>query len=138
MTLNAFAAAKRLAIFENLKQGLPPGEGDFDSQTLADARVKGDPQMGSTRYEPDAIFVEFIYPDSKSTSTVLSVKLAAPERIVFLPVPSWVVENIWQGDIAGTYHFESEAKRLYEELGQELSLEANAKWFGPQMAKRRE
>jgi hypothetical protein len=138
MTLNAYAAAKRLAIFDELKQGLPPSEGAFDQAVLADGKVKGDPQMGSTRYEADAIFVEFIYPDPKTTSTILTVRLTPPERIVFLPVPSWVVENIWQGDIAGTFHFESDARRLYGELGAELEPEANLKWFGPQMAKRRE
>ena len=129
---------KRLAIFEDLKNGQPPREGEFDDAVRKEGKVKGEPQMGSTHYEPDAIFVEFIYPDPKTTSTILTVKLAPPERIVFLPVPSWVVENIWQGDIAGTFHFESEAKKLFEELGQELDVESNKKWFGPQMAKRRE
>lgn len=138
MTLNAYAAAKRLAIFDELKRGMPPGEGAYDAAVLAEAKVKGEPQMGATRYEPDAILVEFIYPDPKTTSTILTVKLDPPERVVFMPVPSWVVENIWQGDIAGTFHFESEAQRLFAELGGELESEANKKWFGPQMAKRRE
>ncbi|MBC8065766.1 MAG: hypothetical protein H7Y17_13120 [Chlorobia bacterium] len=138
MTLNAYAAQKRLVLLEALKQGLPPSEGEFDAAILSEARVKGDPQMGSTRYEDHAIYCEFIYPDPKTTATILTVKLDSPERIVFLPVPEWVVENIWQGDITGTFHFESEARRLYEALGLELESGANQKWFGPQMAKRRE
>jgi hypothetical protein len=138
MTLNAYAADKRLAIFEDLKNGQPPREGQFDETVLSEAKVKGDPQMGSTRYEPDAIFVEFIYPDPKTTSTILTIRLTPPERIVFLPVPDWVVENIWQGDIAGTHQFESDARRMYEEFVRELDTEPNKKWFGPQMAKRRE
>ncbi len=138
MTLNAYAAQKRLAILDELKRGQPPTEGVFDAAVFAEGKVKGDPQMGSTRYEPNGIFVEFIYPDPKTTSTILTVRLDSPERIVFLPVPSWVTENIWQGDISGTFHFESEARRLYEELGLEIEGDANLKWFGPQMAKRRE
>jgi hypothetical protein len=138
MTLNAYAAAKRLAIFEELKLGHPPSEGEFDAGLLAEAKVKGEPQMGSTRFAPESIFLEFIYPGPQTSSSVVTVKLDAPERIVFLPVPSWVVENIWQGDISGTFHFESEANRLYEELELELGKDANKKWFEPQMAKRRE
>lgn len=138
MTLNAYAAQKRLSLLETLKQGLTPCEGEFDATILAEARVKGDPQLGSTRYDDHAIYCEFIYPDAKTTSTILTIKLESPERIVYLPVPEWVVENIWQGDITGTFHFESEARRLYGALGQELEPDANLKWFGPQMAKRRE
>lgn len=138
MTLNAYSAAKKIALFEDLKKGLPPSEGVYDEVVLKEAKAKGDPQVGATKYEPNVIQIEFIYPDPKSTSTILVVKLTPPERIVFLPVPTWVVESIWQGEISGTYHFESEAKRLYNEFGLELEADANQKWFGPQMAKRRE
>lgn len=138
MTLNAYSAAKKLAIFEDLKKGLAPSEGAFDEAVLKEGKVKGEPQVGATKYEPNIIHLEFIFPDPKTTSTILVVKLDPPERIVFLPVPSWVVESIWQGEISGTYHFESEARRLYGELGLELEAVANQKWFGPQMAKRRE
>lgn len=138
MTLNAYSAAKKMAIFEELKKGFPPSEGEFDEAVLREGKVKGEPLVGATRYEANSIFVEFIFPDPRSTSTVLVVKLVPPERIVFLPVPSWVLESIWQGEISGTYHFESEARRLYAELGAELEAGPNQKWFGPQMAKRRE
>lgn len=138
MNLNAYVAAKRLAIFDELKGGLAPSEGTYDEAALAEGRVKGQPQMGATRYEPRAIFVEFIYPDPQTTSTILTIKLDPPERIVFLPVPSWVVESIWQGEIAGSFHFESDAMRLVDEFKTELTEEGNPKWFGPQMAKRRE
>ncbi len=138
MTLNAYSAKKKLAIFEELKKGQAPSEGAYDEATFKEASVKASPLVGSTRYEPTAIYLEFIYSDPKSTTIIFSVKLTPPERIVFMPVPSWVIENIWQGDITGTHHFESEAKRLYEEFGTELETEPNLKWFGPQMAKRRE
>lgn len=138
MTLNAFAAERRLAYFEDLRKGLPPREGEYSEQVFKDGKVKGQPQMGTTRYEPGAIVFEFIYPDPGSTATVLSVRIPSPERIVFLPVPEWVVESIWQGDIDGTFHFESEAVRLVEGLRRELEPEANLKWFGKREAKRRE
>jgi hypothetical protein len=138
MTLNAYAAQQRLAVFDDLKGGREPATGEFDSAVLADGRLKGEPQMGPTRYEPHSIFFEFIYPDPSTTATVFTVRQDAPERIVFMPVPSWVVENIWQGDITGTYHFESEARRLFDELAAELEPARNLLHFGPQMAKRRE
>jgi len=55
-----------------------------------------------------------------------------------LPVPEWVVESIWQGDVAGSFHFERDAKRLLASFEQELEPDDNQKYFGPQMAKRRE
>lgn len=138
MTLNQYAAEKRMAIFEELRSGLAPSEGTFSPTVLSEARAKGSPQMGSTRYTPSEIAFEFIYPDPQASAVILTVTLVPPERIVFLPVPSWVVENIWQGDIAGTFHFESEASRLMDDLQSELTPDANRKWFEPQMAKRRE
>jgi len=138
LTLNVFAAEKRRQIFDRLKAGADPGEGNFSDELLAEGRRKGAPQVGSTRYEPHALHLEFIYPDPTSTATILTVTIDPPERIVFLPVPEWVIENIWQGDIDGTYHFESDAFALVEGLRAELSPEGNAKWFGPRQAKRRE
>lgn len=138
MHLNAYAAQKRLSIFEEIRSGQLPSEGTFDEAVLREGRTKGQPQVGSTRYEPDAIILEFIYHDPRGASVIFSVRLEAPERIVFLPVPNWVVENIWQGDIDGTYHFESEARRQLEVFSEELEPSKNAVWFGPRAAKRRE
>jgi hypothetical protein len=138
MSLNQFAAEKRLAIFEDLKSNIEPREGRFDAAVLKEARSKGTPQMGTTLYSPDEIAFEFIYPDPVSTATILTVRLDAPERIVFLPVPKWVIENIWQGDITGTYQFESDALAMLEEFRGEISLDGNLKWFEKQPAKRRE
>lgn len=138
MSLNSYVAQKRLAIFEELQQGLSPSEGSFDVQALKDARVKGAPQIGTTRYEPHAIFLEFIYQDPRSSSVVVTVELAPPERIVFMPVPEWVIESIWQGEIDGSFLFESEADALLKSFRSEMEPHANLKWFGPRQAKRRE
>lgn len=138
MTLSEYVARKKRDILANLEKGADPGEGSFDAQVLADARVKGRPQMGATTLSPAAISLEFIYSDGRSSATIFTVILDAPERIVFLPVPDWVVENIWQGSIDGAYHFASDAQRLYANLGEELSEQANAKWFGPRAPARRE
>jgi len=138
MTLNAFAAEKRLKLFDELKRGSNPSEGSFDAAALAEGRMKGAPQIGTTRYEPRAIVFEFIFPDPRGGATVMPVRLDAPERIVFLPVPEWVIESIWQGDIDGSFHFESDAVALVESLKGELTPEGNAKWFEKRLAKRRE
>jgi hypothetical protein len=138
MNLNSYAAEKRLAFLEDLKKGLAPREGEFSEVVFKEGKVKGQPQMGTTRYEPSSIVFEFIYPDPHTTATVLSVRVAAPERIVFLPVPEWVVETIWQGEIDGSFLFESVALALVAGFQSELGAGANEKWFGKREPTRRE
>ncbi len=138
MTLNEFAAKSRLRIFDSLSRGDNPPEGEYSAAALAEAKVKGMPLMGTTRYTPERIYFEFIYPDPISTSQVFTVAIDPPERIVFMPVPSWVVENIWQGDIAGTYHFESDSTRLLKEFEELLERGPNLKLFDRPAPKRRE
>lgn len=138
MPLNTFAAEAKRTIFEDLLGGRDPSQGTFDPALLKEARTKGQPQMGTTRYEPTHVVFEFIFPEPAGGTVVFPVRLDSPERIVFLPVPGWVIENIWQGDVAGSHVFESDARRLLGELEAELSPESNLKWFGPQAAKRRE
>jgi hypothetical protein len=138
VNLNAFAAEKRRAIFDSLRAGHDPAEGSFNAETLKEGRMKGAPQVGSTRYEPHAIHFEFIFPDPSTTATVFTVTIVPTERIVFLPVPEWVIESIWQGDIDGSYHFESDAMTLMESFRGEVEPDKNLTWFGPRQAKRRE
>ncbi|MDQ2985870.1 MAG: hypothetical protein M3R13_04005 [Armatimonadota bacterium] len=138
MTLNEWAVAKKTEIFGRLGLGQPPPEGTYEASVFRDGLVKGKPQMGATTFTPSAAHFEYIFPDSTSTSTVLDVCVEAPERIVFLPVPEWVVEEIWQGDVSGTPHFESEATAMLERFRGELEAGANEKHFGPQPPKRRE
>ena len=130
MTLSEFAAEKRSRTFEALLSGLPPPEGEFSDSIFKEGKDKSQPQMGATRYEPDAVVFEFIYPDPLGAPSLLSVRLEAPERIVFMPIPPWVVESIWQGEVAGSYHFESEARKLLEDFMKGLEPEPNAQSFG--------
>lgn len=138
MKLNEWAAAMKTQIYDDLSVGKPPPLGRFDEAVFRAGQVKGKPQMGATTYEPNAATFEFIFPDSHSTATVLQVIVDPPERIVFLPVPEWVMEEIWQGDVAGSPHFESEAQELLRRFTAELEPGANEKHFGKQPAKRRE
>lgn len=138
MQLNEYTAQKKRAVFEDLLAGREPAEGAFDAKVLAEARVKGKPQMGTTVYHPDAIELQFIYSDPKSSATVLRVTVPSPERIVFLPVPGWVIESIWQGEISGSYHFERDAEELVKAFGELLEPDANRALFGPKPPTRRE
>lgn len=138
MTLNEWAANKKLAIFESLQNGRRPAEGEFDDAIFRQALTKGQPQVGATSYEPELVHFEYIFPDALSTATVLKVTIRPPERVVFMPVPEWVIEDIWQGEVKGTFHFESEARRLYDDLGRDVFDAANERWFGRQPARRRE
>lgn len=138
MTLNAWVAALRRSIFEDLLAGRPPSTGDFSEETLKEGRAKGSPQMGAVSFEPHLVRMEFIFSDPLSSATVLVVTSLPPERIVFLPVPEWVVESIWQGEVTGSHHFESDANRLIEAFAAGLEPGANERWFGPMPARRRE
>lgn len=137
MTLNDFVCQARKQIHGELISGLQPSYGEFSEATLAEARAVGEPRMGSVRFEPQRVSLEFIF-GSAAQSAVFEVAVTPPERIVFLPVPGWVVESIWQGEIDGSYHFESHAVALYEAFRAELGAEANSVWFGPRQPKRRE
>ncbi len=138
MTLNVFAAQQKKMIHEALLAGSPPPEGTYAEPLYAAARLKGTPQIGSTTFRPNTVILEFVYRDSLGASLILPVTIPVPERIVFLPVPAWVIETIWQGDIDGSYHFESDAKQLLQDFQDLLSPEPNAAFFEKQMAKRRE
>lgn len=138
MGLNAFAAELKRQIHENLSAASPPPLGEFDEAEFRELCDFGAPQMGATLFEPGAFLFEFIYTNAPGGPRVFGVRVPSPERIVFLPVPSWVVEEIWQGEIDGRFEFYSEAVALVEALRRELDEAANAKWFGPRPPKRRE
>jgi hypothetical protein len=130
MKLNAYAAEKRLAIFEDLLAGRAPREGSYDEALLTEAKAKGHPQMGTTRYTPKSLVLEYIYPEAGRSAIIVTVHLPAPERIVYLPVPEWVVETIWQGEISGSYAFESDALDMEDRFRRALQPEENARLFG--------
>ncbi|MFN7171365.1 MAG: hypothetical protein ACK4P3_01075 [Fimbriimonadaceae bacterium] len=138
MQLNEFAASRRMAIYESLRAGQPPTEGDFNAQALKDAMMLGAPQMGATNYSPETIEFQFIYPDPNSAPVVFSVTIPSPQRIVFMPVPNWVIESIWQGEIDGSYQFESDAQNLLSQFTAQLEPEANKQLFGKKRPTRRE
>lgn len=138
MRLNAYVAEHRRRIFEDLRAGRAPSAGTYDEALLREARVKAEPQMGSAHYAPNAIELEFIYPEPRGATTVVTVHLDPPERIVFMPVPAWVVESIWQGEISGSHHFESEATEMLAAFQAQLEPMRNAELFGRQEPTRRE
>lgn len=125
-------------LFADLVGGRQPRHGSFDANALQEARKRATPQMGATRFSPTAIFFEFPFVAPGAAATVITVEVPAPERIVFMPVPDWVIESIWQGEIDGSYHFASDAERLLEQFRLELGEESNRRWFGPKAPRRRE
>lgn len=138
MKLNEFAAEARKSIYEDLLRGVQPSRGTFDASKLHDLAQLGAPQHGPTRFEPSHLKFEFIYGSGAEGTAVFTVSVDAPERIVFMPVPGWVIESIWQGDIDGSFHFESDARALLAEYEAQLASGANDIWFAPRPAKRRE
>ena len=138
MKLKEFIATNRKSVHEDLLAGLEPKIGAFDVESLKEARTKGTPQLGAVLLEPHKIRLEFIFPAPQANTSIFTVTIDTPERIVFMPVPSWVIESIWQGEIDGSYWFDSEARchlRAFEEL---LNEPANADLCGERRTKRKE
>lgn len=129
MQLREFSAQTKRKIFDELFAGGSPSQGEFSATLLGQARDLGEPKMGTTHYSPDAVTHEFTYGEGADLR-ILQVRLTPPERVVYMPVPAWVVENIWQGSIDGTYHFASDAERLLAEFARGLEVGANAAGFG--------
>lgn len=138
MTLNERSAQLRRQIFDDLLAGKPPRTGAWDEERRQAALRLGRPQMGSVTYKPWEIQMEFVFSDAQGSALILTVTEKSEERIVYMPVPDWVVETIWQGDISGSYHFESEAMRRLEALRESLSDEKNIAHFEPKAPTRRE
>lgn len=136
--LNTYVAAMKREIFDRLRTGEPPHIGAYDETVWKDAKDKGVPQMGTATFTPRTIQLEFIFRDPLSANLVLLVTLDAPERIVFMPVPKWVHQEVWQGEVDGTFRFESEAFDLLRELSLELSEEGNKAWFEKRLPTTRE
>jgi hypothetical protein len=129
MNLNEYSAKKRREILDDLAAGRDPREGTWDGAVLAEAKMKSRPQLGPLVFLPRQLELQFLYSDPQGGSLVFTVRLDSPERIVQMPVPSWVIENVWQGEISGSYHFESDALALYEAFRAELEPDANLKHF---------
>jgi len=138
MKLNAWLAKAQRTILEDVLESREPSLGEFDPNLLNEARVIGNPQLGTVQYFPQSVTVEVVFSKPGVTALILPVALAAPERIVLLPVPDWVIESIWQGEITRSYHFESDALAMVQDFTQLLEIERNSAIFEPQRAKRRE
>jgi hypothetical protein len=134
----AFVAKRKQEIFEDLLAGNEPRIGEFSSSVLKECRTKGKPQMGAAVPQPHQITLEFVYSDPVTGATILPVVIPSPERIVWMPVPEWVVENIWQGEVSGRFCFESEALEHLDRLKGDLEPARNAVLFGPSSPTRRE
>lgn len=135
---STFIAKTKTEIFENLQTGKFPGVGKFSETLLEACRVMGTPQMGTTVHRPQAFVFEYIYRDHLGNSTIFPVEVEAPDRVVFMPVPDWVIESIWQGDIDGSFCFAWEAEEKLAALTRSLEPEPNEAYFGRRQAKRRE
>jgi hypothetical protein len=131
VVLSQFVADTRRQIFEGLEKGLAPTVGTYDEAHFKLAKDLGKPQLGPVVYGPDHVTFDFIYPGGLQGTHVLAVSVTTPDRIVYMAVPPWVVEQVWQGDVLGSYHFAEEAQKLISEFCASLEPKANAGAFGP-------
>ncbi|MCS7208705.1 MAG: hypothetical protein NZ874_03955 [Fimbriimonadales bacterium] len=129
MTLREFVRDQIRAVFDALKAGNAPPVGEYDPATLRECQRRASPQVGATRFLPDAVILEFIFQDASLGPAVLSVRIPAPEPIVYMPVPDWVIEDVWQGDVTGSFRFRSEAERLLQAFSEQVFTERNRVFF---------
>ncbi|MFN7161486.1 MAG: hypothetical protein ACK4NB_00310 [Fimbriimonadales bacterium] len=129
MTLREFVRDHIQAIHAALQTGSPPPIGAYDAAQLQECQRRASVQVGTSRFLPDAIVLEFIFQDASLGPAVLSVRIAAPEPIVYMPVPDWVIEDVWQGDVTGSFRFLSEAEQLLEAFREQVFTERNRAFF---------
>jgi len=129
MTLREFVRDHIQMIFDALKAGGSPPIGECDPAQLKECLRRATPQVGATHFQPDAIVLEFIFQDASLGPAVLSVRVPTPEPIVYMPVPDWVIEDVWQGDVTGSFRFRSEAERLLEAFREQVFTERNRTYF---------
>jgi hypothetical protein len=139
MSLREFVREQVQAIFAALQAGSPPPIGEYDPAALRECLRRAQPQVGASRFTPDAVVLEFIFQDPSLGPAVLSVRVPAPEPIVYMPVPDWVIEDVWQGEVTGSFRFLSEAERLLEAFRAQVFTERNRAYFEkPDLPKRRD
>jgi len=127
--LSQYVAQKKRKLLEELLAGGLPSEGNYDKDLLERLRSKGRVQLGTAVFEPEKLTLEFIFVFGGVTEGVLNIDLDPPERIVFMPVPEWVVEEVWQGQVDGSYHFESDANKLIDSYKDKLQPMLNKSLF---------
>lgn len=132
MTLNEFLAQTKGEIFQDIKAGGSLRLGEYDEARLADLRSKGEPQIGTAVLQPRMVSFEFLFRMPDGQTQVFSVDVEPKERIVFMPVPEWVIESVWQGEVLGSHHFESDATQLVSKYQSLLEERENALHFDEQ------
>ncbi len=129
MTLREFVRSQMQAVFEALQQRQPPPVGEYDEQTLKECFRRATVQTGTTHYRPDSIILEFIFLEPSLGPAILCVRIPAPEPIVYMPVPDWVIQDVWQGEVTGSFRFASEAEALLKKFHNQVFSETNALHF---------
>jgi hypothetical protein len=137
MTLAEFVAHLRRQVLDALTSGSELAGFNFDPDRLKEGKRKGPPQAGAVRFTPTEVRLEFLFTAPGSAATVLEVSVAAPERIVWMPVPDWVIENIWEGEVIGSFAFESEALQRVNAYIAKLAQGINETDFGQTSKTRR-
>lgn len=139
VTLREFTNATRKQILDALQRKQAPPIGHFDQKTFEEAMQMREVQMGSARYTPRSVVLEFIFlHDNPGAPLILCVEVDTPEPVVFMPVPDWVQQDVWQGEVKGTFRLRSEAERLMEAFRHHVLEEENLHYFEDRPAPRRE
>ncbi len=129
MILREFIRENLKTLYEALQKRQNPPAGTYDAETLRECFRRTQVQTGTTHYFPDRVVFEFIFTEPSLGPAVLSITVPTPEPIVYMPVPDWVVEDVWQGDVTGSFRFRSEAEQLIEQFRTQLFSEQNLAYF---------
>ncbi len=129
MTLREFVKQNLQALYDALQKRQEPPMGTYDADTLRECFRRAQVQTGTTHFYPDRVVFEFIFTEPSLGPAVLSITVPSPEPIVYMPVPDWVIEDVWQGDVTGSFRFRSEAEQLIAQFQQQVFSEANLVYF---------
>lgn len=139
MTLREFTNVTRKQILQALQYKQAPPVGHFDRKTFEEAVQMREVQMGSARYTSHSVILEFIFlHDKPGAPLILCVEVDTPEPVVFMPVPEWVQEDVWQGEVKGTFRLRSEAEQLIEAFRRHVLESENPHYFEERPVPRRE
>ncbi len=139
MTLREFTNTTRKQVFEALRHRMPPPIGHFDRKTFEEAVQMREVQMGGAHYTPHSVVLEFVFlHDNPGAPLILSVEVETPEPVVFMPVPDWVQEDVWQGEVKGTFRLRSEAERMLNAFRHHVLECENLHYFEERPVPRRE
>ena len=129
MRLNEFLAVEKRRAFEAVLTGSKPVGMRCDEGRLKALFEKGKPTMGTTVLNADQISFEFVFTLDDGQTEVLSIVLDPPERIVYMPVPEWVVENLLKNALENRPRSFASSRNAYRPASRSVDTKSSSRVY---------